>query len=166
MDYPKPGSNIITATDAYKETHYKMYEDGTKHIGSYLEARTDGEYKDIVFFGLQHKLKEYFWGTVVTKDKINFADWLCKQTFQQDLFNRAGWEYILDKHQGKLPVKIRAVKEGTVVPEDNVLLTIQNTDPNCAWLVNHLENPISTAVVPMHRCYNISCTKVHPKRRT
>ena len=27
----------------------------------------------------------------------------------QDLFYREGWEYILEKHEGRLPVKIKAV---------------------------------------------------------
>ena len=34
-------------------------------------------------------------------------------------FNRKGWEHILNKHGGKLPLKIKAVPEGTVVPTKN-----------------------------------------------
>ena len=29
--------------------------------------------------------------------------------------------------------------EGTVVPVKNVLMTIENTDPECFWLTNFLE---------------------------
>ena len=56
-----------------------------------------------------------------------------------NLFNRKGWEYILNKHDGKLPVVIKAVPEGTVVPTHNVLMTVSKPDPNCFWLTNHLE---------------------------
>jgi len=32
--------------------------------------------------------------------------------YNEKLFNRAGWEHILKKHGGKLPVSIKAVPEG------------------------------------------------------
>ena len=31
-------------------------------------------------------------------------------------FNAAGWRHIVDAHGGRLPLRIRAVAEGTVVP--------------------------------------------------
>lgn len=31
----------------------------------------------------------------------------------------AGWQYILDKHDGMLPIRIKAVPEGTVLPQKN-----------------------------------------------
>ena len=76
---------------------------------------------------------------VVTPEKIDEAESFCRAHFGQELFNRSGWEHILRAHGGKLPVTIAAVPEGAVIPESNVLLTIRNTDPRCAWLVNHLE---------------------------
>merc|ERR1719182_466616 len=54
-------------------------------------------------------------------------------------FNREGWEYILKEHGGKLPIIIKAVPEGTTVPNKNVLMTVVNTDPKCYWLTNYLE---------------------------
>ena len=41
----------------------------------------------------------------------------------------AGWEYILREHGGRLPLRIKAVPEGTVLPTSNVLFTVENTDP-------------------------------------
>ena len=135
----EPGTNIITLTDSYKQTHWAMYPPGTRYVGSYLEARSGGEYPETVFFGLQYLLERYIAGSVVSLDKIEAAAELCRKHFGQELFNREGWEYILRQHFGRLPVRIRAVDEGTVVPESNALLTIENTDPRCAWVVNHLE---------------------------
>ena len=40
---------------------------------------------------------------------------------------------------GDVQVRIKAVPEGTVVPVKNVLVTVENTDPACFWLVNYLE---------------------------
>ena len=50
--------------------------------------------------------------------------------------------HILDKHNGHLPVVIKAVPEGTSIPTKNVLLTIENTDPEVPWLTNYLETLI------------------------
>jgi nicotinic acid phosphoribosyltransferase len=61
-------------------------------------------------------------------------------------FYRGGWEYIVKKHGGHLPVRIKAVPEGTVVPVKNVLLTIENTDPNCYWLTSFLETALLRAI--------------------
>ena len=47
--------------------------------------------------------------------------------------------YILHKHNGKLPLEIKAVKEGTVVPSKNALITVVNTDPECYWLPGYIE---------------------------
>ena len=55
------------------------------------------------------------------------------------MFNKGQWQYILEKHGGRLPVIIRAVPEGTIVPTHNVLFTVENTDPNCYWLTTWLE---------------------------
>jgi len=64
-------------------------------------------------------------------------------------FNREGWEYILEKHGGKLPVVIKAAPEGMVVPVKNVLFTIENTDPKCYWLTNYLETLLVQVWYPM-----------------
>jgi nicotinamide phosphoribosyltransferase len=75
---------------------------------------------------------------------IDIADEIL--TAHGEPFNRAGWQYILDKHRGYLPVVIRAVPEGTVVPVKNVLATIENTDPECFWLTTWLETALLRAV--------------------
>ena len=132
-------SNIILQTDSYKVSHYLQYPPGTQHVYSYFESR-GGAFPEIVFFGLQYFLKRYLEGQVVTAAHIAAAEELLAHHFAADsLFNRAGWEHILKQHGGHLPVKIRAIPEGTVVPTGNVLMTIENTDPACYWLTNYLE---------------------------
>jgi nicotinamide phosphoribosyltransferase len=58
------------------------------------------------------------------------------------IFDRTKFDYIVDKYDGKLPIRICAVPEGTVVNTKNVLLTIESLDPECAWLTNFLESII------------------------
>jgi nicotinamide phosphoribosyltransferase len=45
----------------------------------------------------------------------------------------------LHHYGGQLPIRIKAVPEGTAVPSFNVLMTVENTDPACYWLTNYLE---------------------------
>ena len=130
--------NIILATDSYKMTHYSMYPPGINYVYSYFESRLSSQYDATVFFGLQY-LMHAFEGPVVTAEKIDIAEQFCREHFGLELFNRAGWEHILHKHGGYLPIEIRAVPEGMVIPKSNALFTIVNTDPKCYWLVNHLE---------------------------
>lgn len=131
--------NILLLTDSYKASHYKQYPPGTEYVYSYFESR-GGKYEDTCFFGLQYLILRYLSGQVVTQEKIDFAATVFAEHFgNAELFNKAGWQYILDKHNGHLPVEIKAVPEGVVVPTGNVLMTIVNTDPECYWLTNYLE---------------------------
>jgi nicotinamide phosphoribosyltransferase len=131
--------NLLLLADAYKYSHYKLYYPGTTKIYSYLESR-GGQFDQTVFFGLQYFLKHYLEGQVITKEKIDAAAEFLPQVFgRDDVFDRSRFDYILEKHGGKLPIRIKAVPEGSVVPVNNVLMTIENTDPECFWLSNFLE---------------------------
>jgi nicotinamide phosphoribosyltransferase len=132
--------NICCMTDSYKASHYKQYPAGTRRVYSYFESR-GGRYPLVTFFGLQYYLKKYLQGQVVTQEKIDEADELFGLHFgKKGVFNRKGWEYILKTHGGRLPVHVRAVPEGSVIPTHNVLMDIENTDnDNTYWLTNWLE---------------------------
>jgi nicotinamide phosphoribosyltransferase len=138
----KLAKNIILNTDSYKVSMFKQYPAGTTGVYSYIESR-GGRYDRTVFFGLQAFIKEYLLEPITQAD-IDIADELL--TAHGEPFNRAGWQYILDKHAGRLPVVIRAVPEGTVVPVKNVLATIENTDPECFWLTTWLETALLRAI--------------------
>ena len=101
----------------------------------YFESR-GGKFDDICFFGLQYFIKRYLCGPVVTAEKIKEAKEILDKHMGPGHFNEAGWTHILEKHGGHLPISIKAVPEGTVVPVKNVLFTMVNTDPKCYWLTN------------------------------
>jgi len=131
--------NLILLADAYKYAHHKFYYPGTTEIYSYLESR-GGMFNETVFFGLQYFLKEYLEGEAFTQQDLDEADGFLKQVFgRDDVFDKSKFQYIIDKYQGRLPVKIKAVAEGTAAQVKNVLMTIENTDPECYWLTNFLE---------------------------
>lgn len=141
-------ANIILLADAYKYSHHKLYYPGTTHIYSYLESR-GGQFTETVFFGLQYILKKYFTGEVITRPMVDEAENILNGVFgRKDVFDRSRFDYIIDQHQGRLPVRIKAVKEGAVVPVSNVLLTIENTDPACFWLTNFLETVLMQVWYP------------------
>lgn len=145
--------NIALLTDAYKQTHWIQYPRGTTHVYSYLESR-GGMFNETLFYGLQIILKKYLEGNVITQDKIDYADEFCMKVFGQNYFNRDGWQYILDTYDGKLPVLIKAIPEGTLVPTRNALITIVNTDREVPFITNFLETllvqvwyPITVATI-------------------
>jgi nicotinamide phosphoribosyltransferase len=138
----KLAKNILLNTDSYKVSMFKQYPAGTTGVYSYIESR-GGRYDRTVMFGLQAFIKEYLLDPITQAD-IDVADEIL--TAHGEPFNRAGWQYILDTHKGYLPVVIRAVPEGTVVPVKNVLATIENTDPECFWLTTYLETALLRAV--------------------
>ena len=134
--------NIILNSDSYKYSQFNQYPPKTTTVYSYIESR-GGKYDETVFFGLQAFIKEYLTAPI-TQAMIDEAELII--TAHGEPFNRAGWEYILRKHAGYLPVRIRAVPEGTIVPVKNVLATIENTDPACYWLTSFLETALLRAI--------------------
>lgn len=131
--------NLIVLSDSYKVSHFLQYPPKTRAVYSYFESR-GGKFPATKFFGLQYYLKEYFSGKVITQEKIDEAQELFAKHFgNPNLFNKAGWQLLLEKYSGRLPVSIKAVPEGKLIPVSNVLMTIENTDPDFYWLTNYLE---------------------------
>lgn len=134
--------NIILNADSYKASHFLQYPPNTTEVSSYIEAR-GGDYPETVFFGLQMFIKEYLCRQV-TMDNVDEA----KMMF--DLhgvpFNEEGWRYIVKEHNGYLPIEIEAIPEGTVIPVQNAMVQVKNTDPNCAWLTSYVETALLRAV--------------------
>ena len=135
--------NIVTLSDSYKVSQSVQYPPDTTKIHSYFSGR--GLSKgwpfgdEMVYFGGQYLMMEYLEGKVVTKEKIQQAQFRWGNHFGSDVFRPELWYHILDKHAGRLPIRIRSLREGSVVPVGTVLMTIENTDPECYWLTNWLE---------------------------
>ena len=132
-------NNVCLLTDSYKVTHHYFYPKGTEKIYSYLESRVGAEFNKTIFYGLQYIIKKYLEGAVVTQEKIDEADALISTHIGEGIFNRDGWQHILDDCDGKLPIEIKAVSEGTPVEVGNALMTVENTDSESYWLPNYLE---------------------------
>ena len=136
----------ILAVDSYKASHKWQYPEGTRHVSSYVEARANNSGLDLpgtVFFGLQPYLR-WLAETPVTEAAIVQSAALFGAHGVP--FFEEGWRWILDQHAGRLPVEIRAVAEGSVVPFGNAVIQLVNTDPKAFWLTSYLETGLQRAV--------------------
>lgn len=136
--------NILLQTDSYKFSHWKQYPPKTERVFSYIESR-GGKYDKTVFFGLQAFVKQYLMNPI-TQEMIDEAELLVDAHIGPGIFNREGWEYILNNHEGRLPLRIRAAKEGTLIPTRNVMVTVENTDTECYWLTSYIETALLRAI--------------------
>ncbi len=133
--------NILLQTDSYKATHWRQYPPKTTKVYSYFESRRGAKFDKTVFFGLQYILKKYLSGPVLNAHDMRVAEQLLVQHFDRsELMNWDGWHSMLRKHNGYLPLEIKAVPEGIAVPTGNVLMTVENTDPEFYWLTNYVES--------------------------
>ena len=127
--------NPILDTDSYKASHWLQYPPGADATFFYVESR-GGTYESTVFFGLQAVLKSRLGRAVTHADVDDARDFFA---VHGEPFNESGWRRIVDVHGGRLPVRIRAVPEGCVVPTHQALVTIESTDPEAFWLPSYLE---------------------------
>jgi nicotinamide phosphoribosyltransferase len=134
--------NLLLNSDSYKYSQFNQYPPQTEGVFSYIESR-GGHHDETLFFGLQMFLKDYLMRPIRMED-IDIAEAIIQA--HGEPFYRGGWEYIIKKHGGYLPVRIKAVPEGMIIPVKNVLLTIENTDPNCYWLTSFLETALLRAI--------------------
>ncbi|AWX13302.1 hypothetical protein CEP49_01445 [Mergibacter septicus] len=131
------GYNLILDADAYKNDHGRMLPANTHYIFSTISARKASGYNShIVAFGIRYLIQTYI-SQPITQAHIDQAEYYI--TLHGYQFDRQRWQYIVDQHQGILPLQITAIAEGNVVPVGVPLVNIVNTDPNCAWLVSYIE---------------------------
>ena len=134
----------ILDTDSYKASHFLQYPKGTEALFGYLESR-GGMYRETMFFGLGSLLSEL---TIPVKEwqVREAADFMARHG---EPFPFDGWMRIVNKHKGFLPLRIRAVREGSVVPVSNPLLTVETTDPEIPWIMGWLETQLMRLWYPI-----------------
>ncbi|WP_216320129.1 nicotinate phosphoribosyltransferase [Deinococcus aestuarii] len=140
--------NLILDTDSYKSSHFLQYPPETTRLFSYLESR-GGRYPATRFFGLQYLLDRYLTRRV-TRENVEEARELIEA--HGEPFPYEGWLRVVEVHGGRLPLEIRAVPEGTVVPIHNVLMSVTNTDPELPWLVGWFETMLMRVWYPTTVC--------------
>ncbi len=134
--------SLIADADSYKYCHDKMIRPGTKFVSSYIESR-GGRWDKTVFFGLQMYLKKYLSKAITAQDVEAARDLITAHGLP---FNYNDWMIIVNELDGKLPISISAVPEGTVIANKNVLVQVINTDERFAWLTSFVETALLRAI--------------------
>ena len=163
--------SVLTQKDFYKTDHRRQYPKGTNCVYSNFTARSDNHAvklsgvteSKVMFFGLQAFIADY----LKVEFQVTFFD-IPKEIaivrYQRRLDNALGkgavpMDHIEALHDlGYLPLRIKALPEGSLVPMKVPMVTITNTHPDFAWLVNDIETvfsselwkPITTATTARH----------------
>lgn len=130
-------------TDGYKPSQYKQYPENMTHAMVYGETRgpKDGY---TIFFGLQSILNNL---KVPSVNEVKLAHKILTEYYgRSDVFNYTGWLRLAE--MGYYPLKIRAVPEGTKVPNGNAFFTVESTHEEFAWLPGWFETQLMRVWYP------------------
>ncbi len=147
-----------TLTDFYKTGHVAQYPKGTQYVYSNFTCRSDKwanvlsdfDHK-VVFFGLQGALQwllRDLWNDTFFKRPKEEVVAKYKKRMDGSLGTGAvSTDHIAALHDlGYLPVRIKALPEGSRVDIRVPLFTIINTHPDFYWVTNYLETQLSAVV--------------------
>lgn len=159
--------------DLYKVGHISQYVPGTEVVYSSMTARKDklasvmeaNGTRKMVLFGVQmavQTLKQNWDDTFFSKPKEEVIKAYARRV-KNCLGSDNGDDQInalAELHDlGYLPLKIKALPEGSLINEDTPFLTVRNTRPDNSafyWLTNYCETFISCTVWPMCNSASIS----------
>jgi len=153
--------NPLTAIDFYKADHRRQYPEGTEYVYSNLTPRSsrlapvlDGFDDRVVFVGLQGYIKRILidaWDTHFFQQPKEKVIAKYKRRMDQALGEGAvPVDHMEALHDlGYLPIRIKALPEGSRVNIKVPMFTMINTKPEFFWLTNYLETSISAEVWKM-----------------
>lgn len=146
-------------TDGYKLDHRRQYPKGTEFVYSNWTPRSNTYFPEAedgcVVFGIQYFIKEYLIKRF-NEDFFNLDEDLAVKTFERRINtflgeNEVGTDHIRELHKlGYLPIRIKALPEGSLCPIGVPMLTVINTDKRFFWLTNFIETMMSMCLwLPM-----------------
>lgn len=136
----------LLLSDTYKQCHDRMYPKGLTKLVSYWVPRKSmlENQNEMVFFGLQAFIKEYL-NERFYEEFFNLNDDEVIQLYTDAMNIQIGesnydTDKIINLHRlGYLPLEIRSLPEGTLVPMGVPCIEITNTHEDFAWLVQWIE---------------------------
>lgn len=143
--------DVLMDTDAYKLDHRRQYPAATEYVYSNLTARGSRipGVSWTAFFGLQAYLRDLNqrWSAFFAADVDEVCRAYVDRVTQVLGPNDVGAAHIRELHAyGRLPLRVRALPEGTIVPVGVPYLTVENTAPEFFWLTNYIETEMSAAL--------------------
>ena len=145
--------NTMNLSDGYKVDHRKQYPTGTELVYSNWtprKSRIAGVDK-VVFFGLQYFIKKYlqeeFDNNFFQKPKAEVVKKYRRRISAYLGPDAITYDHIEALHDlGYMPVEIKAVPEGMLVPMRMPMFTMKNTLPEFFWVTNFLETILSCII--------------------
>jgi len=145
-------------TDFYKTGHYRQYPENTEYIYSNMTARSDRLAKMLPDY--DHK--------VVVAGILGTAAWYLRDLWNDTFFSQPK-DRVIEKYRrrmdsalgpgavstahlaelhdlGYLPIRVKALPEGTRVNLRVPFLTVENTHPDFYWVTNYIETALSAEV--------------------
>jgi nicotinamide phosphoribosyltransferase len=142
--------NPFLLTDYYKVGHVFQYPENTTLVYSNLTPRKNRfpGMDEMVFFGLQYFIREYlidqFNENFFRQPKEKVLDEYKRRISTSLGSGLPTYSHLEKLHDlGHLPIEIKALPEGSLVPMRVPCLTIVNTLPEFYWLTNFLETILS-----------------------
>lgn len=143
-------TNPMLLIDFYKAVHAEMLPKGITKSVSYFTPRMSRvkRWNEVAMFGLQGFIKEYlvdYFNEYFFFEYRNKAIGTYKTVMGAVLGEGTyGLQKIEDLYDlGYLPIEIKALPEGTLVPMHVPMFSIENTHKDFAWLPQALESLIS-----------------------
>lgn len=143
--------------DVYKEFHARAYHPDVTEVYANYTSRS-GKLSNVAgndkvaFVGLQYFIKSYLqeeWAEFFAADKAS-AVANHKRIMSAMLGYSVDVKYLEDLHDlGYLPLKIKALPEGTLVPYQVPPMTVVNTKEGFQWLTNMIETVLSAENWPI-----------------
>lgn len=142
--------NPLFLTDGYKTGHHQQYPKGTTLVYSNFTPRSNkyapAGCDEVVSFGQQMVMKQIH----EAFDKDFFSrpkEEVCGE-MKRELSMYLGTDYDIAHFEalhdlGYLPINVKVLEEGTLVPIKVPVLTVYNTHPEFYWITNYLETIIS-----------------------
>jgi nicotinamide phosphoribosyltransferase len=141
---------VVGDTDSYKLTHAAQYPKGATKMVSYFESR-GGQYDEILWFGIEMICQEYLLQRLTQEQADNMVAW-AREHMAGNVTDHLeiALNAVVNELGGRLPIKIRAAKEGALIPVKNVLFTIESTieDERFFSIVSYFETKLVRAWGP------------------
>lgn len=138
--------------DMYKAFHVHAYKEGVTHVFSNFTNR-HGKYSnvpanaEVMHVGLQYFILSTLikdWNETFFNQIAEVAVGEYSRVVSAALGKPVDVEHLYELHElGYLPLEIRAVKEGTLVPYGVPSITVVNTVEGFGWLTNMIETCMS-----------------------
>lgn len=130
---------LLLRVDSYKGEHWWAMNDEVEYSHLYLEARKGDS--EIMMANVQYFIRQLT--TRITKEMVEFVNvFAVAHSGGVAEFNFDGWMTIVNEFDGKLPLEIRALPEGTVTKPGTPMLVMRNTKPGFAWLTHYFGDMI------------------------